>query len=64
MFIKVLINNNSMIGGGWSSCERADLGVGIKETNAASFIHLSGDQIEFDFGYDARTHTAPSQSTR
>ena len=55
MFINILISNNNMIGGGGSSCEHADLGVGIKETNAASFVHFNGNQIEFDFGYDART---------
>ena len=51
-----------MIGGGGSACGRADHGVGITETDAASFVELGGDQIEYDFGYDARTGTAPSQS--
>ena len=44
-----------MIGGGGSSCARADHGIGITEADAASFIEDGGS--EYDFGYDA-----PSQS--
>ena len=51
-----------MIGGGGSGCDRADHGVGVTEANAASFVEQGGDQIEYDFGYDAHTGTAPSQS--
>ena len=49
-----------MIGGGGSACERADHGIGITETNAASFVRDDG--TEYDFGYDANTGSAPSQS--
>ena len=49
-----------MIGGGGSGCSRADHGIGITETNAASFVR--DDRTEYDFGYDAEIRTAPSQS--
>ena len=39
-----------MIGGGGSSCDRADHGIGITEDNSASFIEPS--DTEFDFGYN------------
>ena len=39
-----------MIGGGGSSCTRADHGIGITEANEASFKSYSGN--EFDFGDD------------
>ena len=51
-----------MIGGGGSSCNRADHGIGITETNDASFVELSGSETEYDFGYEANTGTAPTQS--
>ena len=51
-----------MIGGGGSSCERADHGIGITETGAASFVDLGSSETEFDFGYDANTGSVPSQS--
>jgi len=51
-----------MIGGGGSSCERADHGIGITETNAASFVDLGTSETEYDFGSDARTGSAPSQA--
>ena len=51
-----------MIGGGGSACGRADHGIGITETNAASFVEAGGSQTEYDFGYDAETRHAPSQS--
>ena len=51
-----------MIGGGGSGCARADHGIGITETNAASFVEESGGATEYDFGYDASTGNAPSQS--
>jgi len=37
-----------MIGGGGSSCDRADHGIGISEADEASFYH----SMEYDFGYD------------
>ena len=49
-----------MIGGGGSSCSRADHGIGITETDAGSFVE--GSQIEYDFGYDASTCRHPSIS--
>ena len=49
-----------MIGGGGSSCSRADHGIGITESDAASFVRSIGD--EHDFGYDANTGKDPSQS--
>ena len=51
-----------MIGGGGGSCARADHGIGITETGAASFVEAGGSETEYDFGYDASTGTAPSQS--
>ena len=51
-----------MIGGGGSGCNRADHGIGITETNEASFVELSGSPTEYDFGYDAHKGTAPTQS--
>ena len=52
-----------MIGGGGSSCRRADHGIGITETGAASFfVDLGSSETEYDFGYDAFTYTVLSQS--
>ena len=51
-----------MIGGGGSSCARADHGIGITETNQASFVDLGSGATEYDFGYDANTYNAPTQS--
>ena len=51
-----------MIGGGGNSCERADHGIGITEANEASFVEEGGSETEYDFGYDAQSNTAPSQS--
>ena len=51
-----------MTGGGGSSCERADHGIGITETGAASFVDLGGSETEYDFGYDANRGNAPSHS--
>ena len=51
-----------MIGGGGKVCNRADHGIGITETDDASFVELGGGQTEYDFGYDAQTGTAPTQS--
>ena len=49
-------------GGGGSSCGRADHGIGITETDAVSFVEDGGGETEYDFGYDAYSNTAPSQS--
>ena len=51
-----------MIGGGGSSCARADHGIGITETAAASFVEIGHSQTEYDFGYDAMSSTPPNQS--
>ena len=51
-----------MIGGGGSSCSRADHGIGITETDNASFVEMGCSQTEYDFGYAADTATTPSQS--
>ena len=51
-----------MIGGGGSSCARADHGIGITEAGAASFVEDGGHETEYDFGYDGLTNTVPSQS--
>ena len=51
-----------MIGGGGSSCDRADHGIGITETNAASFVEESDPQTEYDFGYLADTRNPPTKS--
>ena len=50
-----------MIGGGGKDCKRADHGIGITEANHASFV-ISNDPTEHDFGYDANTVYAPTQS--
>ena len=51
-----------MIGGGGNACWRADHGVGITATDAASFVDYGTRETEYDFGYDANTGYAPSQS--
>ena len=51
-----------MIGGGGSNCARADHGIGITETNAASFVDNGGTETEYDFGSDAETKTTPARS--
>ena len=51
-----------MIGGGGSSCSRADHGIGITETAQASFVEAGGSKTEYDFGYDAKTVADPSKS--
>ena len=51
-----------MIGGGGNACERADHGIGITEAAGASFVDLGTTESEYDFGYDANTGNAPSQS--
>ena len=51
-----------MIGGGGKYCNRADHGIGITETDAASFVEKYSSETEYDFGYDAVTGTAPTQS--
>ena len=51
-----------MIGGGGSACSRADHGIGITETDKASFVTQYGTEYVNDFGYDALPGNAPSQS--
>ena len=51
-----------MIGGGGENCSRADHGIGITETNEASFAELRGGDTEYDFSYNAQTSNAPTQS--
>ena len=51
-----------MIGGGGKDCNRADHGIGITETNAASFVEESGTETEYDFGYAADTWRPPTKS--
>ncbi|XP_022778808.1 uncharacterized protein LOC111320406, partial [Stylophora pistillata] len=51
-----------MIGGGGQSCKRADHGIGITETGAASFVEEGGVATEYDFGYHAVTTKNQSQS--
>ena len=51
-----------MIGGGGNDCARADHGIGITESNAASFVEIGDSETEYDFGNDANTDNAPSQS--
>ena len=51
-----------MIGGGGKDCNRADHGIGITETDAASFVVFGTSETEYDFGYDANARDAPSQS--
>ena len=40
----------------------SDHGIGITETDNASFIELGLIETEYDFGYDAFTTTVPSQA--
>ena len=47
-----------MIGGGGPNCNRADHGIGITETNTASFVEEGNTETEYDFGYDANTGNA------
>ena len=51
-----------MIGGGGRECARADHGIGITETDEASFISRSMRQTEYDFGYNAETGRIPAKS--
>jgi len=51
-----------MIGGGGNACSRADHGIGITETGAASFVEAGKAETEYDFGYDGETKNPPSQS--
>ena len=51
-----------MIGGGGNDCNRADHGIGITEANEASFVDPGSSHTEYDFGYEARTGNAPTQS--
>ena len=51
-----------MIGGGGSSCARADHGIGITESDHASLVEIDSDETEYDFGYSAESNKAPSQS--
>ena len=41
-----------MIGGGGSSCKRADHGIGITEKDSASFAAQGSGYHEYDFGYN------------
>ena len=41
-----------MIGGGGNYCNRADHGIGITETDSASFGSQRSSQPEYDFGYN------------
>ena len=41
-----------MIGGGGNNCNRADHGIGITETDSASFAAQGSGQPEYDFGYN------------
>ena len=50
-----------MIGGGGSSCSRADHGIGITEQDAASFVEKSSSETEYDFGNNAE-RAQPSRS--
>ena len=51
-----------MIGGGGSGCSRADHGIGITETDAASFREMGTSETEYDFGYNSHTYNNPSSS--
>ena len=49
-----------MIGGGGDACERADHGIGVTESNEASFF--LGNGVEHDFGHDAKSSSTPSKT--
>ena len=45
-----------MIGGGGSSCNRADHGIGITEANSPSLATVN--LVEKDFGSEAQSHNS------
>lgn len=51
-----------MIGGGGSTCERADHGVGITEANQASFVEQSISEPNHDFGNEAGGSSGKAKS--
>ena len=52
-----------MIGGGGRSCSQADHGIGITQTNAASFLEQGGSgETEYDFGIHAYTSSTQSKA--
>ena len=51
-----------MIGGGATNFARADHGIGITETNAASFVEDGGCETEYHFGRDAAAASLPADS--
>ena len=53
-----------MIGGGGSSCARADHGIGITETGHASFVDPGNEETEYDFGPKAKTGSVCSEWTK
>jgi len=50
--------------GGGGNCSRADHGIGITETNDASFVESGSSETEYDFGNDAgsQNESVPSQA--
>ena len=56
-----------MIGGGGSSCRRADHGIGITEAAAASFVTgescTGAGEYEHDFGYGSNTGCTTQSQT-
>ena len=51
-----------MIGGGGYECGYADHGIGITETDKASFVEKEGIETEYDFGYSAYTGSSEISS--
>lgn len=51
-----------MIGGGGNRCAYSDHGIGITETDKASFVEMGGSSTEYDFGHGAYTGSSQISS--
>ena len=51
-----------MIGGGGIRCSYTDHGIGITQTDKASFVENGGGETEYDFGYNAHTGSSSISS--
>ena len=51
-----------MIGGGGNRCAYSDHGIGITETDKASFVEMGGSSTEYDFGHGAYTRSSQISS--
>ena len=51
-----------MIGGGGYGCGYADHGIGVTQTDSASFIEAGGGEVEYDFGNSGLAGSPPARS--